>query len=340
MAESLPFVDALLLSLGAIGKLFLVALVGFLFVRRGIITDEMIQGLARLMIDAIVPCALSVAMIKGLNRDTLTDASPAILLPALYVPLTALIVLGFFRIWRGNSTNSDRACAAVASVPNSIYVPLPLALAVTPPEQQLLVGVYVGAAVLAINPLQWTLGSWLVMGERSHESRDWRNSLRQTLNGPVLGIIAGVFLAFVPGFPEAARGEPGSFFPLQVLFGAMGFLGQAMAPMAMVVIGALIGQCRAREVMSLRRLAPIVLARFLIVPGIVWLSIVSGVVPATGLVAFVLMLTAASPPAMNMALVARRYDGEWEIVSAMLLISNVIAVAVLPLWMSVGLSLR
>lgn len=340
MAEPLQFLDALLLSLGAIGKLFLVALVGFLFVRRRIITDEMIQGLARLMIDAIVPCALSVAMIKGLNRDTLTDASPAILLPALYVPLSALVVLGFFRLSRGgNSTNSDRACAAVASIPNSIYVPLPLAMAVTPPEHQLLVGVYVGAAVLAINPLQWTLGSWLVMGERSHESRDWRNSLRQTLNGPVIGIIAGVILAFVPGFPEAARGEAGSFFPLQVLFGAMAFLGQAMAPMAMVVIGALIGQCRAREVMSLRRLAPILLSRFLIVPGLVWLSIVSGLVPATGLVAFVLMLTAAAPPAMNMALVARRYDGEWEIVSAMLLISNVVAVVVLPLWMSVGLSL-
>ncbi len=325
------------MSVGAIGKLFLVAALGFTFVRRGLLSDESMTGLTRLMLDVIVPCALSISMIKGFDGEALAAAAPMILAPALFIPAAALSLLLFFRL-TGKVGNAERSCAAMGAIPNSFYVPFPLALAIAPPDQQAFVGVLVGAAVLAVNPLQWTLGSFLVMGRRD-EPRSWQESFRHIANGPVIGIVGGFVLAQVPGMQEAALEQPGSFPPLVVLLSAADMVGMAMAPLAMIIIGGLIARCEIKAAVRLRLLLPVLLMRFVVVPGIVYVAIRFGWLPAGGLVAFALLLEAASPPAMNLTLVARRYDGDWQLISAMQLIANLVAVAVLPFWMSVGLKL-
>lgn len=335
----LTFFETLLVCFEAIGKLFLVVLVGFIFVRRKWMTDVGLNNLSRLTIDVVVPCALSVSMMKGLNSETITSTWPFLMLLPIFIAFTVLIMMGMYKIWPGGDGVSDRAAAAMAAFPNSFYIPFPLALAITPPDLQPYVGMLVGAAVLAINPLQWTLGTWLVMGEKGG-SRRWKESLKHTLNAPVVGTIGGSILALVPGFPEAARGEAGSFMPLRMVLQSMELIGQAMAPLAMIIIGGLIAGCTLRRAASFRLLAPIILFRFLIVPGIVLLIVSQNWLPISGIVVFILLLEAASPPAMNLTVVARRYGGDWDVISGIQLIVSILALITLPIWMTVGLMLQ
>lgn len=331
------------LSFEAIGRLFLVAALGFFLVRRKYLSDIGLSTLTRLMIDIIVPAALMVPMIRNLNADTITKAGPILLVLAIVQPLGVLLTLLYFRVWRTKTPLVDRsadgAAAALAGIMNSFYIPMPLAVAVLPAQYHAEALVLIGVAVLAINPVQWTLGTWLVIGDRAAERRDWRKSLRQILSGPVVGVVGGALLSLVPGLPSAARFEPGSFMPLRMVFEAMDMIGKAMAPLAMLIIGALIAQCELRTSISVRRLIPIVLIRFLIVPGIVYTLLTRDVIPAIGIVGFILMLEAASPPAMNLALAARRFDGEWQVVSGLQLVANLLAVIILPIWMSLALQL-
>jgi predicted permease len=119
----------------------------------------------------------------------------------------------------------------------------------------------------------------------------------------------------------------------------MEMVGAAMAPLAMILTGALVAQCRIRHALRFRHVAATLAFRFVIVPGVVLALLRAGDVPATPLVALVLMVQAAAPPAMNTALVARRYDGEWEVVSALLLVTNLCALVALPVWMAVAMKL-
>lgn len=339
MPESpLSFFSALLLSSEVVGKLLLVAGAGFFFARRRLISEEGVRGLSRILIDFIVPCALSMSMVKGWNAEGLAMMSPLLLLPPLWVGATALITLTFFRLFPANTLVADRVSASVASIPNSFYIPFPIIYALTDPADHVMGAMLVGAAVLAINPLQWTLGVWLVMGGEA-EKRHWRESLLHILNGPVIGVIAGVILAQFPVVVSAAKEEPGSPIVLRTLFSAMTLAGQAMGPMAMILIGALMGSTPVRKVVSLRGLLPVLLFRFLIVPGITWLLITSGQIPGGKLVWLVLLVEASAPPAMNLAVAARRYDGDWETTSGLLLVSNLFALITLPLWIAVALRL-
>ncbi len=339
MPASPDFLTAFTISFEAIGRLFLVALVGFIAVRRNLVSQQGVDGLVRLMIDLIVPCALSVSMIKGFRLEILSEAWPLILVPAIFLPASAMLSLLYFRLWPGDNPQADRALSALSAIPNSFYIPLPLAIAVTPPEHHVLVGVLIGAAVLAVNPLQWTMGTFMVMGDSARKVATVATSLRQALNGPVIGVVGGVALSFLPGFPEAARAEAGSFMPLRMLLRAMELAGSAMPPLAMILTGALIAKCELRRAISVRRVLPVLAMRFLITPGLVLLAIRGGLLPVSGLPAFILMLVAASPPAMNLALAAKRYDGDWSIISGVQLVASLVALAALPIWMSIGLLL-
>ena len=335
----MSFLDSLLTSLEAIGRLLLVGLAGFMLARRGILGRESLTDLTRVMIDVIVPCALCTAMAKGFDHDVMTRASSLLLAPPIYIPLSALLCLGLLRVWKVGDALGDRSAAALSAIPNSFYVPYPLALDVAPPGREVEVTVLVGVGVLAVNPLQWTLGSYLIAG-RADGVGDWKRSLLHAVNGPLIGIVVGALLGlYSPAAVNAARQLPEANPFLRTLFASMEMVGKAMAPMAMIILGALIGQSAVVKSLSIRRFLPIAIIRFLLVPGALALLIWNGSLPITGLACFTILLTAASPPATNLALVARRYDGDWETTSALLLATNLLAIVVLPIWMAVGLHL-
>lgn len=335
----MSFYESLTLSFSASGKIFLVGLVGYFVTRFGYLGKEGLNNLTRLMIDIIVPCAIGTAMLKSFSLEVFETAAVAALLPTLYIPISIAVSLLFFKVWKGNSPGADQAASALAAVPNSFYIPFPLAMALTPPEMQHVVTVYLGISMMAINPIQWTLGTFLVSGgNHRKENAPWYQQLVHALNPPSLSIIVGASLAMLfPSLASAANQEPEALFPLKILFGGTELIGQAMAPLAMIILGALIAQCEVRSALTIRRLIPICFIRYLIVPGIVYTLWQAGELPGSQYVIFVILLTAAAPPATNLGLVARRYDGEWEVVSGLLLVSNAISMLILPFWMALAL---
>jgi predicted permease len=259
------FLSALLLSSEVIGKLLLVAAAGFFVVRRGILHEDGIKGISRLMIDFIVPCSLGVGMLKGFSVDAMTTISPLILLPVLWIAFSSVLAIGYFRLLPSKGNSADNVAVALCAIPNSFYVPLPVVMALVAPADQVMAAMLVGAAVLAINPLQWTLGMWLVMGERSREA-NWKESMQGMLNGPVIGVVGGAILSQFPAMVSAAKGDATSNMILRMIVGAAQMAGSAMGPLAMLIIGALIGSISLRQQFSIRHLLPILLFRFLLVP--------------------------------------------------------------------------
>ncbi|HMZ52815.1 MAG TPA: AEC family transporter [Candidatus Sumerlaeota bacterium] len=320
-----------------IGRLYLVALVGYVVVKRGALGPNGIEAITRLMIDVIVPCALSVAMIKGFKNGGWEMISPLILFLTLAIALSAALTTLLFRFFPSKDRATDRVTSSLASLPNSFYIPMPIVGGLVPHEYQALAIMLVGGAVLAVNPLQWTVGLWLIMEER--KERDWASIFRGFTNGPVIGVISGIILAQFPAVVSAVNGDRDANTLLKMVLGAAGMIGQLAGPMAMVMVGALIASTSVRRTFSPYHFSVICFVRFLLIPGIAFLLIKSGQIPGGPLVNLELIVVAAAPSAMNLAIAARRYGGNWETTSAMLFGVNIVAIIALPIWIAAALSL-
>jgi predicted permease len=108
----------------------------------------------------------------------------------------------------------------------------------------------------------------------------------------------------------------------------------------MIILGGLIASGRREGRVPLRYLLPLAAVRLVMVPAGVYLLVRSGLTGLPTLAATVLILVAAAPPATNHALIARRYEGDWELVSSLQLSLHALALVTLPLWLSAGLALQ
>jgi predicted permease len=331
------FIDSLFSVFGIMVSLFLIAAVGFVGIRRHWFHDDMITALTALLVSCALPAKIVGALTAGLTIDLLQQCALIIFLMITFNFLG--IGLGWLatRMVGGGPPQSQRAVWAMSGLQNGVYLPLPMALALAPkdPESQNLATVYVAGAFVAMVILQWTVGAYLLAGDEHR--RKHHGSLRQFLQGvinpPLVAIAVGAVLAFVPGFRAAAGAADGAWQPLVHIFKGVHLLGSAVEPVAMLVLGMMIGSSHLRGNLKWGiALIPAVI-QMGILPAIMlamlW-SPVLGWVP--GLLALVLIIEASTPPATNLSVVARRFDGDWRLVSASLFICYLIAMVAMPFW--------
>lgn len=318
--------------------LAIIACVGFVAVRRKMVSDDGLSALTRLLTDVIVPSQMIVAMAGGLDAETLAE-SGVIILAMVAITLASLAWgLAITRAWQPRngvrSASFERTIISLSGFQNGVYLPLPLMLAITPPEQHVRATVLVGGAFIVLASIQWTLGVFMLRGETESAAarRSLKGALLAPLNPPVVSILIGVGLAFVPPAANAARGLPAPAL-LAIPFDALALMGQALGPLASMVLGMMIGRCNLRSNLSVRAVSIPMTVRFLIAPLMMLWALTWGPLAwVAPLAATTLMIQASSPPATNLSLIARRYGGDWQLVSSVQLITYATALFILPAW--------
>ncbi|MDK2970489.1 MAG: malate permease [Candidatus Sumerlaeota bacterium] len=332
------FADAFGPVLATMATLFLVSFAGFLAVRLKIIDDKGVTALTRLLIDVIVPCRMAVSMMAGLNSETLAQCGFIIVLMATWTFVSLGLSSLATRVWRGGDPARNRAIWALSSFQNGIYVPLPLVLALVPAEEQDLATVYVGGAVIVMILCQWSIGVTLLRGREKGGRLSVRETLRGMVNPPLMAILGGALLAFVPPFALAARTGEGPAV-LTIPMSAAETVGSTLGPIAMIVLGMMIGGCRLSGALSVRTLGIPILIRLLLSPAVMLVFLMVGPLEGiSSLVALVLIVEAAAPPATNLSIIARRYGGDWEMIASALLVTYLLALLTLPFFAAMILS--
>ncbi len=314
--------------------LFLISGLGFGLTRFGLFRKDDAKTLSRVLIDLVVPAKLFVATAAGLTGETINECAVVILVVVIMI----LAGMGWARIGstvlRDSDSRTRRALVPLTAIQNAMYIPLSLAPALVPPELSNRVTVYVGGAILPTFLLQWTFGVYLLRSRGEGPPAGIASSLRNAITPPPVGMIAGAVCAFVSPLALAARGEGGPIAAVLV-FDACHLLGMALAPLAMLILGMLIANC------SFKKLRPGVLVipfsyRLLAAPALMLLALNTPVLNwVTAPLALVLMVEAASPPATSLSIIAVRYDGDWETVSAVLLATYLSALVTMPAWVAV-----
>ncbi len=328
---------ALAVCFTSIGKLFLISMLGFIPVRLKWIPERILFQFVRIVVDTIVPVTISLALLKGFSGSAIEQGS-LIILGALTWNLGGC-ALGWLILRKipPHEAKSDRTISVMCGIQNSFYLPIPLALAILPPEMQAEGMLYLGLAILVTNPMQWTMGTYLMIG-RGTVAPTWRETLKFTLNGPTIGVLLGTGLSFVPGLSEGARAgwdAPGALGPVM---GSLGVFASWMGPVAMLVLGGMLGATDLTGVIRKRAIFVVTGIKLLLIPAIAFILLQTVFDYYGPLVKFIVMLEAASPPALNIALAAKRFDGDWELCSTTMFPVYATALVTMPLWIAAELA--
>lgn len=327
------FLEGLYTSFDVIGQMALLVLLGFVMVRRNWIRDETLSDLVRFLVDVVIPCTFVLAMARSFSIDILKEGLVLVLFSTSWIVLSWAAGTLLYRILPGGDPRSDRSVVAMMMISNSIYLPLPVILAVTPEHMHDQAVMYISMVSFPSIVFMWTLGVKLLGNAAALSAGD---RLKRVFNPPIVSFLFGIAISFLPGVRESARGLEGGIAPIETLMSVLEFVSRMLSPLAMIILGGMIAGVGGIRRTPSRYVVPLVLLRLLAVPAAVYA--VAANLSIEPLAATILLLVSAAPPATNHALIARRYGGKWKLVSALQLAVHLAALLTLPLWLSLALN--
>lgn len=330
---SQSFLEGLYTSFDIIGQMALLVLLGFIMVRRNWIRDETLSDLVRFLVDIVIPCTFVLAIARSFSMDVLKEGLVLVLFSSSWIVLSWAAGTLLYRILPGGDPRSDRSVVAMMMISNSIYLPLPVILAVTPEHMHDQAIMYISMISFPSIVFMWTLGVKLLGSSAALTTGE---RLKRVFNPPIVSFLFGIAISFIPGVRESARGLEGGIAPIETLMSVLEFVSRMLSPMAMIILGGMIAGAGGIRRITSRYFLPLVLLRLLAVPAAVYA--VAANLSVEPLAATILILVSAAPPATNHALIARRYGGKWKLVSALQLAVHLAALLTLPLWLSLALN--
>ena len=189
------------------------------------------------------------------------------------------------------------------------------------------------------SPLFWGLGLWWITeGQTSGEPHRFAWLLR-LFPPAVLGVLLGYFVGLTP--LHLLLTSPAA--PLHFLFQAVADVGSLTIPLANLILGGMLALSLENRVAEMKDAACAVLAKLILTPALTLLLLWAcrgwwKGDAALSLVAFIVLLQAACPPATNLAVMTTRAaSGEGTrtplVLPGLLLAAYPAALVLMPLWL-------
>ena len=322
------FFNVFLSAFLAMIKMLFIVLIAFIAVRKNFVPNQMIQDLSIITINIFLPCLILSNILNNFRPKefTLWWTLPLI---SVVIAITGFL-LGILVFYKDLSWKKN--LLPLASFQNAAFLVLPVG-AVLFPERFDLFSLYVFLYVLVQSPLVWSIGKYLLTA-RSNAKMDWR--------GLVTPPIVATFTALVVVF----SGLRDMIFPagnnlfiyeiLKILLDSLAFIGEATIPLAMFVLGGLLGEIpfdvRSNWFDTLR----VVAVKLFLVPLVVLMIVLlSGLGSTNPLLGIFCVIQGASAPAIVLALQIKKYGGDEEKTGSILIICYILNLFTLPLWVAV-----
>lgn len=289
-------------------QLFIMIFFGFLLVKTKTLSTNDSKVLSKLLLFVVSPCAIITSFTIEYTPDKLMGLGLAFLgafiVHLIYIPLTEVLakLFGFAPIEKATIIYS-----------NSGNLIIPLVGAILGKEWVL----YTSGYMVIQTILLWTHAKSLVCNEKNYDFK------KIFLNINVLAIIIGLFIFF-------------SQIQLpNLVLTTIDKVGSMMGPVAMIVIGMLIGNMNFRDIFSEKRTYFICLMRLVVFPLIiVFLFKLSGLTNLSKdaiQIFLITILAASAPAAATITQFAQLYNKHPGYASVMNVMSVIFSIITMPL---------
>lgn len=294
-------------------RMFLIMLVGLLFRKKNVISDEGKKNLTDLVIYLILPCNIVKSFLIEFDGGTLKNFGLILLISVLIQVFCAVLARLLYR----RTTEGHRPVLKYATVAsNSGFLGNPVAEGVFGGMGLALASVY----LIPQRIVMWSAGVSYFTG-----GADRKTVVRRVVTHPC---IIAVFLGFalmltqvsLPPFLEASLRD----------------VGNCNTAMSMLVIGTILADVRFRELFD-KSLFWFSGLRLVLIP----LAVFAGCLlcRVDKLVTGVSVLLAAMPAASTTAILAAKYEGDAVYASKCVVLTTVLSLAATPVWSMILLAL-
>lgn len=307
--------QAFLEAVSSVGVFLLLAVPGFIFTKKKILTSRQVEGIPSVLVNFLWPAMVVDAMAQArADAELVRQAGQAALWALGVIVLGALCAWIWLKVGKIGSEPGGILLFAAAFA-NTGLIGMPLI--------RLLLGekmLFLASMVELVNDvLIFSVGILLI---QTGCGKPRRAALRGLLSPGLVGVAVG-FLLFATGWKlPAFAGE------------ALSMAADATAPMVLFLVGAQLGEGDLRALVRDGRAWLLTALRLVVVPAAVlalWL-IFAGELTAVGQT---ILLLAAMPAGSCCAMFTRQYGGDWGLATRCVMLSTLCAVVTVPLWLLV-----
>ena len=186
--------------------------------------------------------------------------------------------------------------------------------------------IYAGIVIAIFNVFSWTLGVYLVSGDKKYVSLK-----KIALNPVIISIVLGALCFFIIKKPIAnlaTAGTSGSFV-LEKIMGSIDIIGNLVTPLSMTVIGINLAKVKVKELL-LDKWAYVSCFFKLIVMSVLTMFIVA-FLPIDNVVKYLMFFLLSMPSATSTAMFSVKFGGDVKSASVTVLLSTVLSILTIPL---------
>ena len=303
----------------AMAQIFLLGGLGYILVRKNILSGQGLDALSRLLIQIIFPALILAQMLKNFSFS---------LYPNWWIfPLVSLAVTvaGLITGWlllklSGIKTDKLQFLSLVA-FQNSGYLPLAMVAAIFTGQQANDIFIFIFLFLLGFDLVAWSLGIYMLTYEKQIKFK-----LQSLFSPPVIANLTSLLLIAL-GLNK--------FIP-DVLFKPLSMVGNCTLPLAMLVVGGNVALVQLKSI-DKKVTSIFLLGKMIILPALGIVIVLKLALPH--LLGFLIVLQLAMPSATSLSVIIRRFNKPDALISQGVFFSHIIGLLTIPIFLSLYLYL-
>ncbi|MFA5350697.1 MAG: AEC family transporter [Candidatus Omnitrophota bacterium] len=303
----------------AMAQIFFLGALGYIFVKKNILSHAGLDALSRLVIQVIFPALIFTQLLANFSFD---------LYPNWWIfPLISLVITfaGFIVGWLLLKTfrlkTHKLQFLSLAGFQNSGYLPLAIVAAVFSGQDAANMFIFIILFLLGFDLVAWSCGIYML----TYENRA-RFRLRSIFSPPVIAnltTLALIALGLNKFIPEA-------------IFKPVAMIGNCTLPLAMFVVGGNIALVQLKDI-DKNTISIFLLGKLIILPACGIAIVLKLGLPY--LLGFLIIMQLSMPSATSLSVIIRHYKKEDALISQGVFFSHIASLLTIPLFLSLYLSM-
>ncbi len=292
--------------LNQIAVLFILIVIGFMLKKLKILDDRFEKGLASLIISVTLPALIITSMNYEFSKELLSNSLMILGYGASTFALMILVSYIFSKIF--HLENPQKGVYQFLIVfPNTGFIGFPILNAVFGREAIF----YASIFNVIFNILLWTLGVYFVSKEKK------KINFNMLINPGTVSVLIG-FMLFVLSIKLP-----------YIIHSSLQTIGDTTTPLAMIMVGLLLGDARFRVLFTNIKLFIISAIRLIIIPLIVYIILSLFNLPQIVLATVVIL--SGMPSGANAAIFSRKFDSDYKLASQGIFLTTLLSIVSIPL---------
>ena len=303
----------------AMAQIFLLGGLGYMLVKKNILSGEGLDALSRLVIQIIFPALILAQMLKNFSFSLYPNWW---IFPLVSLTITIMgLTVGWLLLKLSGLKTDKLQFLSLVAFQNSGYLPLAIAAAIFTGQQANDIFIFIFLFLLGFDLVAWSLGIYMLTYEKQVKFK-----LRSLFSSPVTANLTSLALIAL-GLNK--------FIP-DVLFKPLSLVGNCTLPLAMLVVG---GNVALVQLKNIDREVTFIflLGKLIILPLLGLVIVLKFALPH--LLGFLIVMQLSMPSATSLSVIIRRFNKQDVLISQGVFFSHIIGLLTIPLFLSLYLFL-